>query len=84
MNIYADVDIQTAVADELHFDLTSRVIPELQLNFPGVRFYIDGEKKEEGELLASLARDWLIITLIIYAFMATWLRSYLTPIVVIA
>ena len=83
LNVYADVDLQTAIADEVHFDLTSRVIPELQANFPGVRFYTDGEKKEERELLAALARDWFIISLIIYAFMATWLRSYLKPIAVL-
>ena len=84
LNVYADVDTQTATADEIHFDLTSRVIPELRANFPGVKFYTDGEKKEEGELLTALARDWFIVSFIIYALMAAWLRSYLKPIAVLA
>ena len=83
LNVYADIDRQ-AVADEVHLDLVTRVVPELEANFQSVKFYTDGEKKEEDELLNALARDWLIVSFIIYIIMAVWLRSYLKPIAVLS
>ena len=68
----------------MHLDLVTRVVPELEANFQSVKFYTDGEKKEEDELLNALARDWLIVSFIIYIIMAVWLRSYLKPIAVLS
>ena len=83
VTVTADVDegISTpAVANEA---LVMRILPDLDARFSGLKWQQGGASREQNEDLASLGQAFIIVLLIIFALVATQLRSYLQPIAII-
>ena len=82
VSITAGVDDTVANANEILADLKAEVLPEFAALYPSVRFSFEGEQREQGEFLDSLARGWLIALFVIYALLAVPLRSYAQPLII--
>lgn len=82
IKVTADVDEETANANEIRADLEKRVLPELQARFPDLRYTMEGEGKEQKESLADVIRGFGIALFCIYALLAIPFRSFTQPLIV--
>lgn len=83
VTVTADIDeaISTpAIANE---QLMTRIFPELDKAYPGLTWAQAGSSREQSEDLASLGQAFIIVLLVIFALVATQLRSYLQPLAII-
>ena len=84
IKIIADVDETKTNANEVRLDLENRFLPQLKNNFPGLRYTIEGEGKEQKESFADVIKGFAIALFGIYALLAIPFRSFTQPLVVMA
>ena len=82
IKVSADVDETVANANELRVDLEKRFMPELKLLYPGLRYTLEGEGKEQKESMADVVRSFGIALFCIYALLAIPFKSFTQPLVV--
>ncbi len=71
-------------ANEVRVDLESSFLPELKLRYPGLRYSMEGEGKEQQESLADVVNGFIIALFLIYALLAVPFKSFTQPFVVMA
>jgi multidrug efflux pump subunit AcrB len=59
-------------------------MPALEQRHPGLRWVRAGTTREQNEDLATLGSAFIVVLLIIFALIATQLRSYLQPVAILA
>jgi multidrug efflux pump subunit AcrB len=84
IKVMADVDETVTNANEVRMDLESRFLPQLKHNYPGLRYTIEGEGKEQKESLADVVRGFVIALFCIYALLAIPFRSFTQPLIVMS
>lgn len=84
IKVTGDVDETVANANELRIDLERSVLPRLQMKYPGLRYTMEGEGKEQKESLADIIRGFVIALFLIYALLAVPFRSFSQPFVVMS
>lgn len=84
IKVTADVDETVANANEVRMDLESRVLPQLKHDYPGLRYSIEGEGKEQKESMADVNKGFIIALFGIYALLAVPFRSFTQPLVVMS
>jgi multidrug efflux pump subunit AcrB len=82
--VTADVDETVTNANELRTDLEKRFLPQLELNYPGLRYAMEGEGKEQRESLSDVINGFAIALFLIYALLAIPFRSFTQPFVVMS
>jgi multidrug efflux pump subunit AcrB len=82
--VTADVDETVTNANELRMDLEKRFLPQLELNYPGLRYAMEGEGKEQRESLSDVINGFVIALFLIYALLAIPFRSFSQPFVVMS
>ncbi len=63
--------------------IAGSIMPEMERDFPGLRWVRAGATREQSEDLASIGSAFIIVLLIIFAMIATQLRSYLQPLAIL-
>ena len=58
-------------------------MPALEAEYPGLRWVRAGSTREQNEDLATLASAFIVVLLVIYAMIATQLRSYIQPLAIL-
>jgi len=84
VKVTADVDETVTNANEVRMDLEIGFLPELKHNYPGLRYSIEGEGKEQKESMADVNRGFVIALFGIYALLAIPFRSFSQPLVVMS
>jgi multidrug efflux pump subunit AcrB len=84
IKVTADVDEKQTNANEIRQNLVSRFLPELKNKYPGLRFNIEGEGKEQQESLADIKRGFIIALFCIYALLAVPFKSFSQPLIVMS
>ena len=84
IKVTADVDETVTNANEVRSDLVKSILPQLQTRYPGLRYTIEGEGKEQNESMADVMRGFIIALFLIYALLAIPFRSFTQPFVVMA
>ncbi len=84
IKVTADVDETVTNANEVRVDLESSFLPELKLRYPGLRYSMEGEGKEQQESLADVVNGFIIALFLIYALLAVPFKSFTQPFVVMA
>jgi len=84
VNVTADVDAAIGNTQEINGKLETELLPQMQLEFPGIYWSFEGEKSEQAETLASLQYLYIIALIIIYALLAIPFSSYIQPLIVMA
>ncbi|MCP4681503.1 MAG: efflux RND transporter permease subunit, partial [Desulfobacterales bacterium] len=82
--VSADVDETVANANELRTDLERNFLPQLKSNYPGLRYLIEGEGKEQKESMDDVIKGFGISILAIYILLAIPFRSFTQPFIVLA
>jgi multidrug efflux pump subunit AcrB len=65
-------------------EVTTEVIPEILARYPQVTFKLQGNSREQGEAMVSLAQGFLFALLAIFALMAIPLKSYSQPLIIMS
>jgi multidrug efflux pump subunit AcrB len=84
IKVTADVDETVTNANEVRIDLENSFLPQLRSNYPGLRYSIEGEGKEQKESMADVVRGFIIALFTIYALLAIPFRSFAQPLVVMS
>nr|VFK40702.1 MAG: Multidrug efflux pump subunit AcrB [Candidatus Kentron sp. SD]VFK44234.1 MAG: Multidrug efflux pump subunit AcrB [Candidatus Kentron sp. SD] len=81
VNVSADANKEKANMNRIMGDMRG-FLAELQRRWPGVRYSLEGELREQREAFSSLSTGLLFVFFTIYALLAIPFRSYLQPIIV--
>lgn len=82
VKVTADVDESVANANEVRIDLETRILPRLKYKYPGLRYTIEGEGKEQKESMSDVIGGFGIALFCIYALLAIPFKSFSQPIIV--
>ncbi|MGF1546619.1 MAG: efflux RND transporter permease subunit [Thiotrichales bacterium] len=83
VNVTADADKNTVNMPAINADLAA-YLPELMLRYPGIRYSLEGEMREQQESFGSLLWGIGFVLFMIYALLAIPFRSYALPFIVMA
>ncbi|MCP3918491.1 MAG: efflux RND transporter permease subunit [bacterium] len=84
VNVTADVDDERASAGDVNADLRDVFLPALQRDLPGLTYSFEGAERERIESLQSLLGSLVIALFGIFALIATQLRSYSQPLIIMS
>ncbi|MFO7965242.1 MAG: efflux RND transporter permease subunit [Desulfobacterales bacterium] len=84
IKVMADVNEKVANANEVRAAVTADFMPNLVKRYPGLRYTLEGEGREQNESLGDISRGFMIALFGIYALLAVPFRSFSQPIVVMA
>jgi HAE1 family hydrophobic/amphiphilic exporter-1 len=84
VTVTADVDTNVANAEKMLADLRSRFLPQLLVNYEGMRYSFEGQHHETQRSVSSLYRGFVLALLLIYAILATVFHSYVQPLIVMS
>ena len=83
ITVVSDLDESVANAEQIIEDLGRNFLPGFVKRYPDIRYGFEGQKKRSNESVSSLFRGFGIAILGIYLLLATQLRSYVQPIVIL-
>ena len=83
VTVNADVDEAVTTPNIANETIVSSLMPELEQSYPGLRWVRAGATREQNEDLAKLGSAFIIVLLVIFALIATQLRSYLQPLAIL-
>lgn len=84
ITVYGSVDETVTNSSELRSILASRYLPILQSHYPGLRYSMEGEAKEQAESLGDVFRGFFIALFCIYALLAIPFKSFSQPLIVMS
>ena len=84
VKVTADVDESVTNANEVRMDVEAQILPRLKYKYPGLRYTIEGEGKEQKESMSDVISGFAMALFCIYALLAIPFRSFSQPIVVMA
>ncbi len=83
VRIYADLDEAQANADQILDTLEAGALPEVVGDYNGVTYVFGGDRERMNESLDSLSDGFVLAVIAIYAVLASLLRSYIQPLVIV-
>ena len=83
VTVSADVDEAVSTPNIVNDEILASVMPELEQAYPGLRWVRAGTTREQNEDLAQLGSAFIVVVLIIFAMIATQLRSYAQPLAIL-
>ena len=84
VNVTASVDIARANANQILAEFQASQLPEVLLAHPGVVYRLEGEQREQRDVLGGIARAFAIALVSIYVLLAVPLRSYFQPLLIMS
>jgi multidrug efflux pump subunit AcrB len=83
ISVSGEVDTALATPGEVNAEFRA-LIPELRTEFPGLQVSESGFSRDQARDLASLGQLMLLAMLIIYSLLASQLKGYLQPLIVLS
>lgn len=83
VNVTADIDKQSINMTVLNEEL-STFLSDLVKKYPGVKYTLEGEAREQKDSFGSMATGLMFIFFIIYCLLAIPFKSYFQPIIVMS
>ena len=84
IKVTADIEPTVTNANEVRTALKDTVLPRLQNLYPGLRFTVEGEGKQQQESLSDVVKGFGLALFGIYALLAIPFRSFSQPLIVMA
>lgn len=83
IEVTADVDESEITPGEARLRVETELLAQLTERYPGLSATLAGAGREQSEDFASLGRGLLIALIIMYALLATQMRSYVQPLIIL-
>jgi len=84
VNVTADVDKAKIDANRIIQEMQEDFIPDLLRRYPGVKYEIEGESREQNETMGALSKGMILALFAIFALMAIPLSSYVKPLIIMS
>ncbi|MFT5041921.1 MAG: multidrug efflux pump subunit AcrB [Hyphomicrobiaceae bacterium] len=84
VSVTAEVDELVASANDINTTLRDDFLLAMQRDIPGLSFSFEGAERERLESIQSLADAMLIALFVMFALIATQLRSYSMPLIIMS
>ena len=84
VTVSADVDTKLATPNEITAQLEATVLPALKQQHPGLQVNQSGFGREQSEDLGALGNLAIVALLVIFVLVASQLRSYVQPFIILA
>lgn len=84
VSVSGQVDEQVTTPSEANAAVIAQFVPSLKQQFPGLQIRQAGQGREQSKDLGALGRLTLVALLIIFALMASQLKSYTQPLIILA
>jgi multidrug efflux pump subunit AcrB len=84
VNVRASVDITRANTNQILAEFQANDLPEILLAHPGVVYRLEGEQREQRDVLGGIARAFALALVSIYVLLAVPLRSYVQPLLIMS
>lgn len=84
IRVNADADQETVDADAIQADIVENFLPELIMNYPGVKYSLEGRARETRDNNAEMMKGVYLVLASIYVLLAIPLRSYFQPLIVMS
>lgn len=81
--VSGDVDEAVATPNDVNAMILKDVMPALERDFPGLRWIQAGATRDQNEDLSAIGSAFIIVLLVIFAMLATQLRSYAQPLAIL-
>ncbi len=83
IEVTADVDESVVTPGDARAQVESQILADLEAAYPELRWRLAGAGREQAEDFQSLQRGLMIALVVMYALLATQLRSYVQPVVIL-
>jgi multidrug efflux pump subunit AcrB len=83
VTVSADVDEAVTTPTDVNALIEREVLPTLTQAYPNLRVMTEGQSRSQAEELSSLSQNFLYAVLAIYVLLASVLRSYLQPLIIL-
>ncbi|MCL1100731.1 efflux RND transporter permease subunit [Shewanella saliphila] len=80
--ISAVLDKDKIASNELVSQLQQSLVPQLEVQYPGVSFNFAGEAEQQAETTSSIGSMFVLALIAIYALLAIPLKSYVQPMII--
>ncbi|MGI9327964.1 MAG: efflux RND transporter permease subunit, partial [Pseudomonadales bacterium] len=84
VSVTAKVDTTIATPDQANGVIQQEFVPKLRAEFPGLGVEQGGVGREQTQDIASLGDALLIAVMVIYTMLASQLRSYIQPLIILS
>ena len=84
VTVSAEVDTELSTPNEITALLDAEVLPALRTRYPGLQIDQSGFGREQSEDLGALGNLALVALLVIFVLVASQLRSYSQPLIILA
>ncbi len=84
VRVLADVDQRLANAEQIMERLEAGFLDDVVADYNGLSWEFGGDRERLNESLTSLSRGYIMAMMAIYAVLASMLRSYVQPFVIVA
>lgn len=84
ISVSADVDETVTTPNAVNQLLSDAVLPDLREKTRGLTYSFEGQSREQQEELGALSRNLSIAAMIMFVLLASVLRSYVQPLVILA
>ena len=84
-SIKVTADVEPGVnANEVVAGFTTKVLEQIPMKFPGVRYSFEGEQKDQNDSVREIGLGFLAALVGMYVLIAIPLRSYLQPLIIMS
>lgn len=83
LTVTGDVDESITTPNTVNTIIEEQIFPSLVEEFPGLRWQLEGASREQSEDFASLLNGFILAIIVIYALVATQLKSYIQPVIIL-
>jgi len=82
VSVTADIDQSEANAEEVNAAIRTVNLPALMADYPGLRYSMEGQRKDQAESMASLKSGFIMALMLIFVLLAVLFKSYIQPVIV--
>jgi len=82
-SVTAEVDEAVTTPNNVNALVETEIMPQLLRDIPGLSYSKEGDARSQSEDLASLGRNLTIALFVIFVMLATQLKSYTQPIIIL-
>lgn len=83
LTVTADVDEAVTTPNVVNDLIQTDILPSLMTEYSGLRWQLEGGSREQNEDFAALFRGFILAIIVIYALVATQLKSYIQPVIIL-
>ncbi len=83
VSVTADTDEALTTPNDVTATTSAKIMPEMLKRYPGLSYSFAGSNRDQREDLASLQRNLLIAVMVMFVMLASQLRSYVQPIIIL-